>query len=311
MSKYHDLRSAFLKTWESTAFQLSEELLFPIEKQFLSRVDSDCRAFFRPLHLPVDSSDQYQRVLGHIVDAVSLLPLRLDLAFDATWKALEGQLRTAGWNTTKKQRDMVMRAATNTIAPIALHNMGIHDAILKLFTLIPLQVCEFFAKNVREAFDANTGQLKQNHLGSRLRDSRLESFCDDLNLKYWSSTVSSNPYRDPGLLLQRLMLGESITLGKNAYTWSIEDRIHIFLAGPIYCFRNDRVHAASMPPFRSSQAGLHTYSMVHFMFLTTYAYVLIALLKEYPALFNAGDIEFNLNENIGYFETLYAPYLKS
>lgn len=78
-----------IQTWSLKGLG-AERASFPVEQQFRDRVARCDGAFFTPLDFPSPTDDvRFHREVSFLVDAFDQFPGRVDLSYDAAWKAFE------------------------------------------------------------------------------------------------------------------------------------------------------------------------------------------------------------------------------
>lgn len=157
------------------------------------------------------------------------------------------------------------------------------DLKKQLFNLIdniPLQSCEYLLKKIlkdgtfelNDKFKPFTGRLlTKNGNKDIIINSNIQKLFIFICKKY---NFNDNKERRNGAsLIKKALQGKNIKIKlKEEENIQLEenDILIILLSGLSYSFRNDRTHAESISPFRSSTAKLKTYAHCWFLFLFIY-----------------------------------------
>lgn len=264
-----------------------KQSLFPIEEMLKKRMaENDVEQIFLPAKLKHSDSPEFHNLLSHYLEALNQLPLRPDIAFDCIWKALDAEfIRLKKETGSQKGRFSVFYNHINKSTDTC-------NTYSSLTDIIPLQTCEFVAKRILENNIAFKASPKNNDIRSfrnRVIGSLNQTIYDDFIEKYeseWTSNKAATQ-RNAGRLLQKLLKGEDITIIKEKYKLSIENKALFLTAVTMPQFRNERFHGQTTPPFRSSTAKLKTYAHAYYIFHVAYIHLLEVFLYR---KFNVIDI---------------------
>lgn len=273
---------------------------FPAENLFIERIQSaGITKVFEPAQLEYCDTYQFQFYLGYLLDALDMLPMRPDLAFENIWKALDAEFfivqAEIGIQNASRFDGFIDRVTTDS------NTAGAFKEYLKI---IPYQTCEYAAKRIIQA--STDENLKA--LYTRARNSLGEQFINALIAKY-PATSNGKPsppdQRKAGRLFKKIFAGEEIELEGQTYIYCPEDLIRFLIKVVLANYRNERFHGGVFPPFRSSHAKLATYSHAYFLFHISYSLLLeVFLYREYGVI-TASNVKKGIELNTNIFSALF------
>ncbi len=115
--------------------------------------------------------------------------------------------------------------------------------------------------------------------------------------------------RNGASLLRRIVRGEEVNLVGTSVQLTRDEQLFFLLSGLGYAFRNDRAHAKSIAPFRSSYASTKTYAHCWFMFLLIYEITFSFLHTTQSPHQLTGCPGKNFMDNNNAFEKLFVNHL--
>lgn len=325
--KFRKLRIDRVNNWKPNLQEDSYDYLFPIEKDFLTRVNKTLTenglSIFIPLKYPYDLDKEYHIYISYLIESLDVLPLKMDLSFDFSWKGLELYMGKAYENhkgqKTSNVSDLIKYSRSNYWSEIITNNSNILTSLNRFINLMPSQSYEYLGK--RMFMDYTILTPRTNALYKRIAmtngniDPKIDNLLKDIFTKY-GNPDNGDKTRKIGRLLYKLLNLNNISLPKfndqlntNQYNLSLNDRIDLIVNGLLYTYRNERFHGNTFSPFKSSKASLQTYSHAHYLFLWTYFLVNITKLYLNNTTIYPGDVENNINANIDIFERLYGRHL--
>ena len=263
---------------------------FPIEEKFISLLQKkEINKVFIPATLNNSDEYKFQFYLGYLLDALDMLPMRPDLAFEHIWKALDAEFFIV-------QSELVNSNGSRFDAFVdkILNNPNTAASFLNYLNIIPHQTCEYAAKRIIEASVNNDNHSRT--LFDRAKKSLGDDFISKFVAKY-PPTSNGKPtpsdQRNAGRLLKLIFLGNQIELQGTNFLIP-KEKLAIFLVKVILTnSRNEKFHGDVFPPFRSSSAKIETYAHAYYLFHISYALLLdIFLYREY------GVIDLESVENI-------------
>lgn len=279
-----------------------EKFNFPMENEFsdLLRKNGVTKTLI-PVDLKMSKVYAFQFYLGYLLDALDMLPMRPDLAFDHVWKALDSEFfivqQEIGDNNCSRFDGFVDKV---------INDQNTAAAFLNYLELIPYQTCEYAAKRVIEASqeidDHATTLFKrsENSLGKDFILKFIEKYPPASNGK-----PSPSDQRKAGRLLKLVFSGREVELGGVKFKIS-EKQLGIFLVKVVLAnSRNERFHGNVFPPFRSSAAKLDTYAHAYFLLHISYALLLDVFLYRKYDVTSLSDVNTAMNNSAGVFNQLF------
>jgi len=252
---------------------------FPAEQKFAAKLQAAGLAQGLVV-VPLEFSDdhQFQFYLGYLIDALDMLPMRPDLAFEHIWKALDAEFfivqAEIGNQNASRFDGFVDRV---------LNDPNAAGAFIDYLQLTPYQTCEYAAKRVIQA-SARTDN-NSTVLLSRAKKSLGEQFISSLVTKYppgINGKPSPSDQRKAGRLLRLIFTGNEIELAGVKYNFTKASLARFLVKVVLANSRNERFHGGVFPPFRSSSAKLSTYAHAYFLLHLSYSLLLeVFLYREY------------------------------
>jgi len=308
-----ELRIKHFNQWPST-----QE--FNAEIKFKERVESfKIEELFFPYQLPNTENKDLHICVSYLLDAVDSLPLRPDHAFDWMWRGFEyvtGKAPGGQGNITNALRSLVCP----TIESYFLSNNQVKNRFFELTEKIPFQTCEYLLKRISlsKPFKLTDEEPKLSSFATRVLYSNgnppvvSNELEEALHLLSTSFDYKNKTERRNGASrLRKLIRLEKITIGEVEVQLSEADVLFFLISGLGYAFRNDRAHAKSIAPFRSSYASVKTYAHCWFMFILFYEVTLIFLHTTKSPVLLSGNLDDNLRKNNEAFKKLFGDHINN
>ena len=251
--------------------------------------------------LQFSSNHQFQFYLGYLIDALDMLPMRPDLAFEHIWKALDAEFFVV-------QAEIGDQNASRFDGFIdkVLNDSNAAGAFKDYIQLTPYQTCEYAAKRVIQASVAT--DRNSEILLNRAKQSLDEQFILALTSKYPADTnwkPSPADQRKAGRLLKLVFGGTEVELGDAKFSFS-QDSLTKFLVKVVLAnSRNERFHGSVFPPFRSSSAKLSTYAHAYFLLHLSYSLLLEVFLYRNYGVVDAIRVKDGIKHNANLFKLLF------
>lgn len=292
---------------------------FPAEELFDNRLKCfDLQDLFFPYQIPSTTNPDIHISISYLIDAVDSLPKRPDHSFDWTWRAFEylagRSFPSYSSSITETLRGGLSSALTNYFAT----NAQASNEFYSLIKNIPFQTCEYLLKRIIDGAPYTFTSGAHKHLTSyakRLLFANGNPPVISQNLQLILSHLSTYNFSDTerrrsgASLLRRILREQSVTIAGTSITLSRADLLFLLLSGLGYAFRNDRAHAKSIAPFRSSYASVTTYAHCWFMFLLMYEATLALLHTRSSPMQLTGCPAQNFQQNNNAYCGLFADYL--
>lgn len=326
--KYKNLRIERVNSWKPRLENNNYDFLFPIEFDFLKRIkeklSNNKLKLFAPLKYPYELDKDYHIYISYLIESLDVLPLKMDLAFDFSWKGLEFYMGKA-YELHKGQKctnvsDLIKYSKSNYWFDVISNNQDIKDSVESFLELMPSQSYEYLAKRMLDNYSITNP--KANPLYTRLAmsngnlDIKLDNLLKDLYTKYGNLTNGEDT-RKVGRILYKLLNGQNINLEDslnsiqiNTYCFDLKEKIDLVVNGLLYTYRNERFHGNTFSPFKSSKASLQTYSHAQYLFFWTYFLVNITKLYLNNINISIQEVCENMTTNIESFKKLYGRHLK-
>ncbi|OVE53984.1 hypothetical protein [Chryseobacterium mucoviscidosis] len=326
--KYKSLRIERVNSWKPRLENDNYDFLFPIEFYFLTRIreklSNNKLKLFAPLKYPYELDKDYHIYISYLIESLDVLPLKMDLAFDFSWKGLEFYMGKAyelhkGQNCINAS-DLIKYSKSNYWFDVISNNQNIKNSVESFLELMPSQSYEYLAKRMLDNYSITNP--KANPLYTRIAmsngnlDIKLDNLLKDLYTKYGNLTNGEDT-RKVGRIVFKLLNGENINLEDslnstqiNTYFFDLKEKIDLVVNGLIYTYRNERFHGNTFSPFKSSKASLQTYSHAQYLFFWTYFLVNITKLYINNINISIQEVSENMSTNIESFKKLYGRHLK-
>lgn len=294
---------------------------FPAESHFRDRVSKfDIADLFFPYQIPQTTNQHVHIVISYLLDAIDSLPYRPDHAFDWAWRAFE-YLTNNSSGGIGNITDTIRNFVCPEIDLYFSSNNQAENAFFELVEKIPLQTCEYWIKRIVEAAPYTFSPGNHKVLSSYAKrllfangqppitSPAIHAVLCHLGSNFNLSDTTQR--RNGASLLRRIIRAESVLLGSTTVQLSRSEILFFLISGLGYAFRNDRAHAKSIAPFRSSFASVKTYAHCWFMFLLIYEVTFMFLhSKNSPQVFTGCPAPNFINNNHAYAK-LFADYLNS
>tara|TARA_R110002167_G_scaffold257494_1_gene463944 strand:+ start:2135 stop:3031 length:897 start_codon:yes stop_codon:yes gene_type:complete len=279
-----------------------EKFEFSIESEFLTLLEKNgIKQALTLVKLNLSEEYQFQFYLGYLLDALDMLPLRPDLAFDHVWKALDSEFfiiqQELGDKNCSRFDGFVDKVLND-------HNTA--ATFLQYLKLTPYQTCEYAAKRVIEASTETDDHATT--LFKRAKNSLGKDFILKFVQKYQPASngkPSPSDQRKAGRLLKLVFSGKEVELDGAKFQIS-EKQLAIFLVKVVLAnSRNKRFHGGVFPPFRSSVAKMETYAHAYFLLHISYGLLLdVFLYREYDVT-SLSSVNSTMSDNAGFFRLLF------
>ncbi|EIF31950.1 hypothetical protein BCh11DRAFT_07506 [Burkholderia sp. Ch1-1] len=278
---------------------------FPAEIDFAKRMQSvGIQQIFSPATLAYSQNYEFHILLGYLLDALDMLPMRPDLAFECLWKALDAEffkIQAANPNSGSSRFSVFLDdVAANPNSAQAFHLLP---------ALIPKQSCEFIAKRILEGRvnpTTHTGTLLK-RVESCLGTPQYNAFCSKYD-PVWASKPADAQHRAGGFVF-RLMRGEKLDINGVSFLFNPAEAVGFLVKAVLPQYRNERMHGDVSLPFRTSATSLKTYSQAYFFFLCAYGLLLEVFLNNGFSVVNQTQVIACMTENAGLFETMFSEVL--
>lgn len=276
------LRHAVIGEWSRYGIGTRRQL-FRVEQEYRSRVDAVRSSLFRPLPLSVENDYHKGREISYLVDSLSLLEERPDLAFDVMWKAFDSAIsRVSASNITDSLHTFVVsRWASDSI-------------VNELCSFVPFRASSYMYKKLVVGDSSGVTDERATKRLSRLDSGSLELLFCYLRDKFGS--VDPVPRRDGVRVLARSLAGQPVSTGRSSISLNSTERCGLLISGLLYTFRNERIHGGNTSPFLSSKANIGTYTVPWYASVVAYYCLILVWSRDDGVV--ASDFEAKILDSI-------------
>lgn len=261
------------------------DIRFKAEEIFLGRLSGqNSKVPFEPMELTFSDDPDYQRCIGHLLDALDQMPSRPDYALDHFFRIIDivGTSIPIG----KGIRGVVQGVAQLLLVDDRASWERIIDA---LCTAMPLRTHEFLAKRLLSASIAPSGKdglhkRALHTLGPNFHPAFVTKYTTDKSGALITDETKFD-WASAGKLLKLYLSGRPSTRLKAASTQALDltkpsnvpdyrRRSEVLTSLLLFQIRNERAHGAIISPFRTSKATITRYQSYYFSMLIAYIYAL-------------------------------------
>jgi hypothetical protein len=283
---------------------------YPAEAAFVNRLQTRPSQLFYPYQFPYVDSDVYHYHVAFLVEAVELLPLKMDLSFDAIWRAFEAFYK----NSVMPQRDFKLNQEAPGLAANIDAKCELNLLLDDMFKNIPVQSCEYLVERIFQQWQIpSTDYTKivnrlNNPAGNHLT---IVDFLNRVAAKYRAPNLHPDNHRKAAMLLRLALDGQEVDVQGSKITLPRSERISFFINALLYTFRNDRFHGNVQPPFKSSVGTLQTYAHVHYCLIWAHFLLLFSMAISNPPFVKHRRLAENTQRNLVAFRDFYGSHLKT
>ncbi len=241
------------------------------------------------------------------------MPEKLDLSFDAVWKAFESFYA----RHVIAPRDFKLHQEAPEIAKQIDSETKLQPVLAQLLEFIPIQSCKYIVQRIMLHWEVEkVGSNKTDYklIWSRLTNP-IGNHDDVTNLlhliakKYGAPSLTPDSSRKAAMLLRLALGGLEVEVQGTRTSIPQKQRVSFLINALLYTFRNDRFHGNMQPPFKSSLGTLQTYAHTHYCFLWAHLLFLFAVSKRLPNSVSIQDLANNTIANIETFSEFYGKHL--
>lgn len=306
MSKIRVKRHNHYKDWVLQA-ELPDSP-YPAECALVERLRTKPSKVFTPYPFPFTDNDDYHYHLAFLVEAVELLPLKIDLSFDAVWRAFESFYKSHviapnDFKLGQEAPDLAAKIDTQS------EHSQLLDTLLKN---IPVQSCEYLIERIMRQWQRPNSdyQLIWNRLNNPANRHRsVTSLLASIAAKYNAPSPALGDQRKAAMLLRLALQGTEVDLSGTKIRLPRAERISFLINALLYTFRNDRFHGNMQPPFKSSVGTLQTYAHAQYCFIWGHFLFLFSTTLSTPTFANHPQLAENTRQNLEAFCEFYGSHL--
>ena len=266
--------------------------LFDCERELLAQMAKhNIQQIFSTAKLEANENDEeFNAVVGYILDGLDSLPRRPDAAFDCLYRAIDRnlcQFSNSGSPFMHNLVDEFFRKHHNEWTTIT-HILTEH---------IPQQTADYAAYRILDChIDSNPPHTDKMKLraGRSLGSVRYKEFCEkhlieNPQIPGGFFDIEYQQRRNAGRLMRHLFrrttplipragvvscISTVLDLSNPVNLLSPEEKLKSLLEILIATYRHERFHGQTFTPFRSSKASLKTYAHAYYTLMVTYIIIL-------------------------------------
>ena len=236
---------------------------------------------FQPIPISTNDDHEYQRCVGHFLDALDQIPNRPDYAFDHFYRVID----KGGSALFPDQGNKGI--AQGLGKKFLAHNRLLWESVIdSLCISMPLRTLEFLAKRVLAAEPLAPEPNKalhnraQNAFGQRFHSAFIRKYtCNELGFPIADAANASRT--DAAKLLKLYMSGKAGTRTKTGVDPALDltaptnvpdhaRRFEVMLSLLLFTIRNERAHGITISPFRTSKSSIDRYESYYYTMLLAY-----------------------------------------
>lgn len=306
MSKIRVKRHNHYKEWALQS-ELPESP-YPAEAALVERLRARPNKLFFPYPFPFTDNDDYHYHLAFLVEAIELLPLKIDLSFDAVWRAFEAFYK----NHVIAPKDFKLGQEAPALAA-RIDAQTEHGALLDdLLKNIPVQSCEYLVERILGQWHLPNSDylLIWNRLNNPPnKHLSITNLLTRIAAKYKAPSPALENQRKAAMLLRLALQGAEVDVEGTNIQLPRAERISFLINALLYTFRNDRFHGNMQPPFKSSVGTLQTYAHAQYCFIWGHFLFLFSTTLSTPAFANHQELAENTGRNLSAFCDFYGSHL--
>lgn len=260
---------------------------FKAEAMFEKKLLTDgAQVPFQPIKIEAGKDPDYQRCVGHLLDALDELPHRPDYAFDHFFRTID--IAGSPLFLGKGLKGICQKLSDSLLAA---DRANWEEIIDKLCAAIPLRTYELLAKRLLAAppTDSSGGnealyKRATAAFGSSFHTAFIQKFTRDSGGQLIVDPTNATR-QNAAKLLKLYMSGKkgtrlkaasdpALDLTKQQNVPSHRRRSEVLLSLLLFTLRNERAHGNTISPFRTSKATLERYQSYYFIMLASYVYAL-------------------------------------
>lgn len=282
---------------------------FKGEQMFAARLSQkDGLAPFRAIAIGHNDDAEYQRCVGHLLDALDQIPNRPDYAFDHFFRIID--VAGSSLIPTNGIKGVVQGASS----ALLLEDKEAWEQIIDVLCAhMPLRTYEFLAKRLINLSDTGSEEHKRLHkrsvhtLGSKFFNAFSAKYALDINGNFIANAAEENR-ANAAKLLKLYMSGKpgtrlktasdpALDLTKQPNVPNFARRSEVLASLLLFTIRNERAHGSVISPFRTSKSTLGRYESYYFIMLLAYTFALGILSLRFKCI-SLPNILTGLQENI-------------
>ncbi|GBQ43486.1 hypothetical protein ACM0P6_09045 [Komagataeibacter sucrofermentans] len=259
---------------------------FKAEEMFIRRLSEiKDKELFKPISIAQNSNADYQRCVGHLLDALDQVPHRPDYAFDNFFRIID--IAASPWFSRRGIKGIVQGTSSRLFTADSTSWEQIIDS---LCLAMPLRTYELLAKRLLAAALTQEGEndpLYKRALhafGPKFYPAFVRKYALDKSGNLCPNIAETNR-GNAASLLKLYMSGKAGTRSKPASDPALDltkkenlgspnQRSEVLLSLLLFTIRNERAHGNVLSPFRTSKSTLERYESYYFIMLLSYIYAL-------------------------------------
>jgi hypothetical protein len=288
---------------------------FPIEQRLLEHLKKLNRACpLVPAQLRHSVDNDFHLMLSSLLDALDMLPLRPDRAFESVWTALDAEMfdlvdRLQPANSPSRFQVLMQHIEQKSAGDASLASM------ITLMDQVPMQSCEYVATRILEAMH-QPGDHSEFFL-KKVKPAMGSALLDAFDNKYGSQWVAAanghekaTIQRKAGAFLKLVLTGAAVNIDSltNHILQPIE-RLRFFVYAVLPNVRNERFHGLNFSSYRSSAAKMKTYAAGYFLLLIAYFLLLHVFLYRGFNVIDPAEVNSSVLANSQLYAEIFGQFV--
>jgi hypothetical protein len=287
---------------------------FPVEQRLLEHLKTLNRASpLVPAHLRHSVDNDFHMMLSALLDALDMLPLRPDRAFESVWTALDAEMfdlveRLRPPNSPSRFQVLMQHIEQKSAGNTSLASMT------AFMDQVPMQSCEYVATRILEAMH-QPGDHSDFFL-KKVKPAMGSVLLDAFDSKYGSQWVAAADghkrariQRKAGAFLKLVLTGAAVNIGSlTNHILQPEERLRFFVYAVLPNVRNERFHGLNFSSYRSSAARMKTYAAGYFLLLIAYFLLLHVFLYRGFNVIDPAEVNSSVLANTQLYAEIFGSF---
>lgn len=214
-------------------------------------------------------------MLSPLLDALDMLPLRPDRAFESIWTALDAEMFDLANNLQPSNSPSRFQVFMQHIEQTSAGNASL-TSMITFMDQVPMQSCEYAAARILDAM-RQPGKHSEYFL-KKVRPAMGTPLLDAFDGKYgpqWLTAANGHAkattQRKAGAFLKLVLTGSAVNIGSlTSHILQPVERLRFFVHAVLPNVRNERFHGLNFSSYRSSATRMKTYAAGYFLLLIAY-----------------------------------------
>lgn len=300
------LRIEYHNRWPAT-------FKFPIEEKLLSHLaDINIASALLPAPLAHSTDPGLHLMLSSLLDALDMLPLRPDRAFESLWTALDAEMFELKQQLSPPGSPSRFEVFMGHIETSFADTPNLAEMI-GFMAHVPLQSCEYAAARILEAMNRPSDHSA--YFLKKVRPAIGPVLLDAFNVKYgaqWLAAQGADQgavQRKAGAFLKKLLTGFMIDIGAlKQHSLAPVERLRFFVYAVLPNVRNERFHGLGFSSYRSGAAQMKMYAGGYYLLLIAYFLLLHVFVYRKFGVIDAAGVHAAITKNSALYVTVFGKF---